>query len=483
MSKYYEKRPSTQVEHGSGVRGGGKYGITWWGQQWLNTFNQMSEQGRMAKGRAMAGNGSIRSFEISKNVVRASVMGSSKYSILMEFPPFTKFERIAIMDMVAERPDLISRLLTGELPTELLELCEERNIGIFPKGWKRFTLSCSCPDKVQPCKQVSAILYMIASEIDLNPFVIFDMRGLDFTAEIETAGLAMSLETMIMIPRAADLIEPMPEVREIPVSNAPTRDAIELEAVTDAVSDVAALLAERPAFYPEGDFKDVMGKTQAKIVRQLVKAVAKAAERQDEVYEKTKSIEIRATQQGVFTDFIASDADKKTLFEAKTIDAVIKWLNGVPPASTENLSSELRAMQLVSRYAETLVLKSAIVPQLLLSDKDTYLIRWIPATVIEPIAALHAKISSALPPYMLVYDANGTPMIPTEVNYATALISLFIGHYIKVYSGTISTPNVVFDMFFGGKPLAITEFATEEHPASIHLWLGRFYLTPKEEEE
>jgi uncharacterized Zn finger protein len=44
---------------------------------------------------------------------------------------------------------------------------------------------CSCPDPENPCKHAAAVLYLLAEDFDLDPFLIFAWRGLDREALLE----------------------------------------------------------------------------------------------------------------------------------------------------------------------------------------------------------------------------------------------------------------------------------------------------------
>ena len=89
MSWFYEKRPKKKIPLGTGIRGTGKYGSTWWGQQWLNAFTNISDANRLPRGRTYANNGSVRSIDIQQNEVKAVVLGSSTYKINIKIPLFT----------------------------------------------------------------------------------------------------------------------------------------------------------------------------------------------------------------------------------------------------------------------------------------------------------------------------------------------------------------------------------------------------------
>ncbi len=38
-------------------------------------------------------------------------------------------------------------------------------------------MNCSCPDWAVPCKHLAAVIYLIASEIDLNPLLVFELHN------------------------------------------------------------------------------------------------------------------------------------------------------------------------------------------------------------------------------------------------------------------------------------------------------------------
>ena len=47
------------------------------------------------------------------------------------------------------------------------------------------TASCSCPDWAVPCKHIAAVIYLIANEIDKNPFLVFSLHAMDLVSELE----------------------------------------------------------------------------------------------------------------------------------------------------------------------------------------------------------------------------------------------------------------------------------------------------------
>jgi len=47
-------------------------------------------------------------------------------------------------------------------------------------------LDCSCPDWAVPCKHIAAVVYIIANEIDKNPFLVFNLHNFDILKELES---------------------------------------------------------------------------------------------------------------------------------------------------------------------------------------------------------------------------------------------------------------------------------------------------------
>lgn len=91
-------------------------------------------------------------------------------------PAFDPGTRERLVRVVTENPLFLSKLLNRELPPELNEACVAENIHIFPRRWDDLKGSCSCPDWAVPCKHIAAVLYLVANEIDKNPFGLFAAR-------------------------------------------------------------------------------------------------------------------------------------------------------------------------------------------------------------------------------------------------------------------------------------------------------------------
>jgi uncharacterized Zn finger protein len=165
-------------EHGIKVR---QIGATWWGMRWIAALEKLSAnyQNRLARGRAYARAGRVHDLRIAPGQVTAHVTGSRK-------TPYKVMLRIAMLDnrawnrAIAEmsRQALFAaELLAGQMPREIDSAFRAAGRSLFPASERDLKTSCSCPDYANPCKHVAAMHYVLAEAFDMDPFLLFELRG------------------------------------------------------------------------------------------------------------------------------------------------------------------------------------------------------------------------------------------------------------------------------------------------------------------
>ena len=118
-------------------------------------------------------------------------------------------------------------------------------------------MSCSCPDWAVPCKHIAAVIYIIANEIDKNPFIVFKLHGLDIFKEIEKKGFASNKnETGIPLTQSY-LNEKLQKTKINGKSDA--FKAIDFSSIPDLKENILSLLDEDALFYSKV-FKPVLKK-------------------------------------------------------------------------------------------------------------------------------------------------------------------------------------------------------------------------------
>jgi uncharacterized Zn finger protein len=197
----------------------GDLASTWWARRWLATLDGFGWGGRLSRGRAYARNGRVLDVEVSTGVVRARVQDAQPrpFRIEMAVAPFADQVWDRVIGALARQAIYTAKLLSGELPAEMVQLCDSAEAHLFPAHPDDIVMRCSCPEWAVPCKHVAAVHYAFAAELDRDPFLLFRLRGRtreELTAALRARrgsfGSAGTTKTATPIEAAA-VAEPAPE--------------------------------------------------------------------------------------------------------------------------------------------------------------------------------------------------------------------------------------------------------------------------------
>ena len=236
------------------------FGRTWWGNAWIEALNRLGSvfSNRLPRGYRYALNGAVKKIEIKNGEVYALVQGRmpSPYKVRIKLKHFSKMQKTKISKLINEEPIISAKLLSSEMPSELEELLQKEGISILPRKTSEFELSCSCPDWAVPCKHISAVFYILANEIDKNPFILFELRGIKPEDILQGIENSTSYKTALLHTKKKANEEVVGEPEEI-----------NLSLKKDAKSIIFGLLPENPLFYEEGDFKVILEWIYEKVIK------------------------------------------------------------------------------------------------------------------------------------------------------------------------------------------------------------------------
>ncbi|MGQ4891707.1 MAG: SNF2-related protein [Candidatus Njordarchaeia archaeon] len=236
------------------------FGRTWWGNAWIDALNKLGSvfSNRLPRGYRYAVRGAVKKIEIRNGEVYALVQGRmpSPYEVRIRLKHFTERQIAKVRKLISEEPIISAKLLSNEMPSELEELLQKRGISILPRKTSEFNLSCSCPDWAVPCKHISAVFYILANEIDKNPFILFELRG------INPDELFQGVKN--------DVVHRTPFLHT--KKRARGKKVVEFEKINlslkkDAKSIIFGLLPGNPLFYEHGDFKEVLERIYEKVIK------------------------------------------------------------------------------------------------------------------------------------------------------------------------------------------------------------------------
>lgn len=195
-----------------------QFGRTWWGERFLKALERFTHSARLTRGKAYATNGRILDYGIERGTVKARVRGSINayygvdqepvYDTRIKITQITPGEWSRTIERMTTRADLVVKLLQQEMPDQIEEVFAAEGLHLLPQSQSEFQTSCSCPDYENPCKHIAGLYYVLARDLDRDPFVLFSMRGLPRQAlhdEMVKSPLGQALAASLTV----DLPEPV----------------------------------------------------------------------------------------------------------------------------------------------------------------------------------------------------------------------------------------------------------------------------------
>ena len=166
-----------------------QFSRTWWGKRFIAALEAFTDSARLGRGRSYASGGKIKEYRINQGKITAKVRGSINpyfgvykeplYNTTIEIKPISASDWSKAIAHISSKASFVSKLLMNEVPDKIEEAFAELSLHLLPQSRKDFTTKCSCPDYSNPCKHIAGVYYLVASELDSNPFLLFELRGLE----------------------------------------------------------------------------------------------------------------------------------------------------------------------------------------------------------------------------------------------------------------------------------------------------------------
>lgn len=187
-----------------------QFSRTWWGQRFIAALEQFTDPARLGRGRSYASGGRILDYTIANGTVTAKVRGSINpyfgvykepiYRTSITIKPISSPDWTKVIRQIAARADLITKLMMNEMPDTIEDAFSALDLHLLPHSQRDFETKCSCPDYANPCKHIAGVYYLLASSLDYDPFVMFELRGLsrdDLHAELAHSPLGQVLSSAL----------------------------------------------------------------------------------------------------------------------------------------------------------------------------------------------------------------------------------------------------------------------------------------------
>ena len=458
------------------------FGRTWWGEQWLGALHRIDHTNRLPRGRRYANNGSVQALTVDEGEVSARVKGSRRqpYRIRLRVPALKARQARQLIDAIADDPALLAGLLNRQLDPAVLERAQEAGIPVFPGSWRELEMQCSCPDEAVPCKHLAAAIYLLSREIDADPFLVFQLRGVDLIAALHERGHTIAdgdpdgtppglFPALGATASGPDAAPPDPAaLAEVDYSRLPER----IDAIPDALPD-------EPPIGGLNSYRKLWRTQMRRVARQAQRELAQAA-RQD-----------ARTEDGPVADAALGPEDRPTLrldadgepridgcTMASELADLIDLLAPLDGDQVTDLQPEVAALHSAYRAALHLAAAGAAVPWVLSISRGGTSVLWMPARLDPQVDTLLRALAAGSPESILRVE---DPDLDAQLDRATRirlLCGLLMDHWIREWSelSASAEADAVADLLFGGGCTRLSDPGQGGTAASLHHWLRRLHL-------
>ena len=476
-----------------------EYGVSNWGNEWLNALNGVDLTNRLPRGKSYANTGKVYDIKIDDNKVTSKVKGrySDYYDTRITFDTFNDKEKEIILETIKQSPSLLSALLNHQLPLDLHEILLEKGVNPFPTSVDDIRCHCSCPDYAYICKHVAGLLYMVTHEVDKNPFLVFKLQDCDLLDLLDYDSTSDNIKSIDDLFTYTD--------NQTSLLN----DDIDFSLIPDLSNNILALLKQKPLFY-EKDFKDIF--------ENLIKAKSRYAKREIDNYHRNfygfnifniiedpsdkrpkyeedypewferQFIEKwdKPNQWEVFNMEINDDYNIDSIYTAchspfdenPTLEYLLSFFVELSESPIDKYNKEIQFYNLLYQFTVELIKKHALTPELFVSNGQ-YHIRWIPAIFDKTIKEIIDKLVQLCPYDLLYYNDKSL----SKTDQILAIVSLFAAAFDEYFLRWGITKKLekncqynAFNLFLG-KPQYFDKFSEQGYEKLINQWLSSFVLS------
>lgn len=465
-----------------------KFGLTWWGNEWLRSLTHIDCENRIPRGATYARNGYVEEVKLVGNRIKAKVLGHSyrPYSVSISIPAFTESEVNLLMDGLMEHPELISSLVNRVLDPEILTIAKECNLKIFPERWSDLRMKCSCPDWAVPCKHLAAVVYMFSREIDNNPFIAFLMHNVDLLAELRKRGVDVdSIQQDVSVMGIENIVHVKSE-KSIP-KNIPAYKRIDFSLLTDKSDAMFMLLSDNPPFFPKSNFKDIyvdeLKRIKKKVQRFLSGKIgisdlfpAHTSDLPDISVDDEFSLcfdfNLHWTVKNVFS---SNDSAKRIIYDIDTLPSALLRIN---PDFLQDYHPSVIALYQCLMCAVHLLALDSIAPQSIRLSDNTYALRWIPAYIDSQVHDVMTNLDAGIPDGLVVACSADCEIDKSEYIYDSGewAVSFFLNELVKNLS-SVKEISALASYFFKGSHFSFNGVGETEIPGGIKSWTSSYTLS------
>ena len=479
------------------------YGQTWWGEKWLDLLEDISFLDIQTTAKRYARTGRVKRIKFEDNTITSKVTDSyqTTYDVELTLKAFSEEQKNTIYKIIKSSPSILSQLLNNKLPVKLFEQLNEQGIILFPQFFSDVKGYCDCYYHYGSylCSHIGSLIYMLSTEIDRNPFLIFDLhdcnlKGLlnDFQVSQSKAQPKIQSIDQLSKVQKTDLKTPK---KTLTKKSQPLRlQDISFSHIPDLENHIESTLTDHPIFF-EDNFRNLLmqgyrcwkKEPLARVLINLRNTIAPDPYKTEEENfilkwgnpEKLENFKLTLDQNHNLILINDESIILKNNSYGKLLNiGLTRFLHEIPLSYLHRLNPELRFIHLLYQFVVKLIEKSAFIPQILRNKKEFLFIRWIPALFDESVSKVFKELVSLCPDNLITVENKSlSPEEQVKAAIATLLYGCVSFNFFKPLQRHLKSH--VFKMFFEETPYKFKAFHDKEIPGAIEHWLSRLYLIDK----
>jgi uncharacterized Zn finger protein len=151
----------------------------WWVEQWMELIHSYRFKKRLERAWSYAREGNVVSIRFEGRRVHARVQGTEPdpYKVKLWLDVLNDEDWGYVLEALSQKARWSAQLLAGIMPADIERAFAASGKRLFPFKLQEVRSECSCPDKANPCKHISAVYYLMGDRFSEDPFVLFQLRG------------------------------------------------------------------------------------------------------------------------------------------------------------------------------------------------------------------------------------------------------------------------------------------------------------------
>ena len=449
------------------------FGKTWWGEAWLCSLAHIDYANRIPRGARYARNGSVLSISVAEGYIKAKVQGSRRtpYNVTIKVEQFSQKEIDLLIDGILNRPIIVSELLNGKLSPAVLDIAEKQRLRVFPSTWRDLGMDCSCPDWAVPCKHIAAVIYKMGQEIDNNPFLVFELHGVNILYELKKRGVNIHAEEAVKIPEWIHIVQPVQQNKRDTRETPQVLRSFDFRKIVHLGDALQMLLPTAPAFYPDGDFNKYyagnikrLGK-RADYILSGKQSMAEALDLKsgEHVIQRNPDIKIEIDNNLAVHTFFANKREVLSLTD------LMQHLAAISIGDLTDYSNAIYAFRMTLQLSLILASSGNVIPMIGQDKKGAVMVVWTPATSDKQTVNILGELDKYFDFESISAGKTSRTKAAPE-HPAWLLTTCFLTEMMKLSSKNITWPDKVYDIFFLATPHTFDGVGETNIPGAIKSW-------------